>query len=461
MPFPPVDYEKEEFDVNISNTPMTRQGKQNLLEKQTSLQDEEEEFLSSLEEPLFPDAGEELHPINEEEWRAASEDAFWTGDTPLIIEDAPPSAPEIVIEIDEEPKGADILIELDKEPKGADIVIELDEEERGADIVIELEEEEEEVQFPNILERRQAYHNLSEASGWRIGDIIAEKYHVKEIIGRGGMGIVYRVSHQEWDIDLAVKMPLLEMLTNELVKARFMIEAQTWIDLGLHPNIVQCWYVRELDGIPCVFMDYLAGGSLKDWMKQGRVKSAELDIILDVMIQACDGLGYAHQHGVEAHRDVKPANLLLSEEGEVHVTDFGIVKYKGSEEIEETGISGAPLVRHHQTLTMTGTDLGTPEYSAPEQWGHARHADARSDIYALGGILFELCCGRRVFDDGTHRAPAPVLIGRHLFAPILDPRTLNPHLPDCLVNLMIRCLAKEPAERPQSMAEVRRQLAEI
>jgi serine/threonine protein kinase len=121
---------------------------------------------------------------------------------------------------------------------------------------------------------------------WKIGSIIDGKYEVLDMLGRGAMGIVYKVRHREWDLDLAVKMPLSHLLANPEFKARFTLEAQTWVDLGLHPNIVQCWYVRELAGIPRVFMDYLEGGSLKDWIKQGKVSPGEWAMILDLVIQA-------------------------------------------------------------------------------------------------------------------------------------------------------------------------------
>ncbi len=295
---------------------------------------------------------------------------------------------------------------------------------------------------------------------WEIGDVIDGKYEVLKVLGQGAMGIVYKVHHREWNLELAVKMPLLHLVANEALKARFIIEAQTWVDLGLHPNIVQCWYVRELGEIPRVFMDYLEGGSLKDWIQAGNVTPGEWDKILDLTIQACDGLGYAHEHGVEVHRDVKPGNMLMTPGGELRVTDFGIAKREGSSDGEGKNIIIASDDKQH-TMTMTGTDLGTPEYSAPEQWGKARHADARADIYALGGVLFEMCCGRRPFDDKTHNDSPYVIISRHLFSPAPDPRDFNKDIPDILADLMLRCLAKESNKRPHSMAELREQLALI
>jgi len=294
---------------------------------------------------------------------------------------------------------------------------------------------------------------------WEVGDIIDGRFEVTAIIGRGGMGIVYKVHHLEWKLDLAVKMPLVYLVADDVSKARFIREAQTWVDLGMHPNIVQCWYVRELGGIPRVFMDYVSGGSLKDWISEGKITPGEWDRILDLIIQACDGLGYGHKHGV-VHRDVKPANMLLSGWNELFVTDFGIVKREDVGDVREKtpGNSSGAGDRQH-TITMAGSQLGTPEYGAPEQWSKTEHVDARADIYALGGMLFEVCCGRRPFDDGSQGEPVQVLIGRHLSTPAPDPREFNKDVPNSLAEVILRCLAKNPKERPQSMSALRETLA--
>ena len=298
-------------------------------------------------------------------------------------------------------------------------------------------------------------------TSWNIGEVIEERYEVTELVGKGGMGSVYKIHHREWDIDLAVKVPLANLVEHEILKQRFAIEAQTWVNLGLHPNIVQCWYVREIGGIPCVFMDYLEGGSLKDWMKEGLVGPGEWEAILDIILQACYGLEYAYSKGMIAHRDIKPGNLLLNKNGHLYVTDFGIVKQSRLEEIrEEEDIFHSPS-GSRDASTLTGSDLGTPEYSAPEQWGKASHADARADMYALGGILFELCCGRRPFEEPHESVPVSVLIGRHLFAPVPDPRVFNEAIPENLATLTMQCLAKEPDERPSTMETLRKRLAEI
>lgn len=295
---------------------------------------------------------------------------------------------------------------------------------------------------------------------WKIGDIVDSRYEVKGIIGQGGMGTVYRVRHREWNIEMAVKIPLPDLVADEASKSRFVREAQTWVDLGLHPNIVQCWYVQESEGIPRVFMDYLKGGSLKDRIREQDIHPEDEESILDLMIQACDGLAYAHEKGL-VHRDVKPGNMLMTEKKRLCVTDFGLVKLAGVADIEHERKIGTLLqAENSDSLTITGSFLGTPEYGAPEQWSKARHVDARADIYALGVILFELFCGRRPFDDGAHREPPHVLIGRHLSTPPPDPREFNRKLKTSVANLILRCLAKSPEDRPASMNALRDELSE-
>jgi len=296
---------------------------------------------------------------------------------------------------------------------------------------------------------------------WDVGDLIDGKYDVTGVIGRGGMGVVYKVRHREWNIEIAVKTPLPDLVNDASAKARFFREAQTWVDLGLHPNIVQCWYVRELGGLPRVFADFVPGGSLKNWITDGRIAPGDWKHIIDLVVQACDGLDYAHQRGV-VHRDVKPANMLMTSDGRLCVTDFGLVKLAGIDDIESaTPHEPVESTQESTMLTMTGSVMGTPEYGAPEQWGGARHVDARADVYALGIMLFEMLCNRRPFDDGVHRESAQALIGRHLSMAAPDPRTFRPDLPEGLARITMACLAKKPDDRPQTMRGIRESLAAI
>lgn len=106
---------------------------------------------------------------------------------------------------------------------------------------------------------------MAKAARWQIGDVIFDQYEVKGILGEGGMGIVYWIYHRQWNIDLAVKTPKLAVFLKDGGKEGFIREAETWINLDLHPNIVSCYYVRTLDGLPCIFAEYVAGGSLSSY----------------------------------------------------------------------------------------------------------------------------------------------------------------------------------------------------
>jgi len=304
-------------------------------------------------------------------------------------------------------------------------------------------------------------------TGWGIGELVDGRYEIMSTIGQGGMGVVHKVRHRDWGIDMAVKTPRKGLVNDSVLRERFIREARAWVDLGMHPNIVQCWFVREVDGQLRVFMDFVGGGSLGAWIKEGRIASGRWGLLLDLAIQAADGLAYAHERSL-VHRDVKPANMLIHEDGRLCLTDFGLVKITSSDGLRTDTAEQA--IRERRTapgsvgpasLTLTSAALGTPEYGAPEQWAGAGAVDDRADIYALGVTLFELCCRRRPFDDGVHREPPHVLIGRHLSEPPPDPLQLAPDIPGALAKVILFCLAKAPEQRPASMEELRTQLAAI
>ncbi|MCA9790566.1 MAG: protein kinase [Candidatus Eremiobacteraeota bacterium] len=279
---------------------------------------------------------------------------------------------------------------------------------------------------------------------WRPGTVLDGLYEVKGIIGIGGMGAVVRVGHLEWNLDMAVKVPLPQMMKNPVHREGFLREAQTWIDLGAHPNIVQCWYVREYLGVPALFLDYLTGGSLKDWIDQGYVRPGEWAKILDLIIQSADGLTHAHRYGV-IHRDVKPANLLVRGDDRVCVTDFGIVKTVTSAE------AGAKL---------EGALLGTPDYGAPEQWITGATIGPAIDIYALGVVLFELCVGRIPFQ--TEKPQDGIgMIQHHWNTPVPAPRSLREDVPGPLNDLILACLSKQPEGRPPTAQALREELTNV
>jgi serine/threonine protein kinase len=204
---------------------------------------------------------------------------------------------------------------------------------------------------------------------WNVGDVILDLYKVTDVLGEGGFGKVYKVRHQGWNIDLAVKSPKPEIVAAAGGVENFEREAETWVNLGLHPHIVSCYYVRRTplipslgrgddspsesqDGSPLVFAEYVAGGSLQDWIENRQLydggTAASLKRILDIAIQFAWGLHYSHEQGL-IHQDVKPANVMLTPQGAVKVTDFGLANAKAmAARLGE--VDGG-----HHSLLLTGT----------------------------------------------------------------------------------------------------------
>ena len=164
---------------------------------------------------------------------------------------------------------------------------------------------------------------------WDVGDVILDTYDVKHVHEGGGMGLVYRVHHRDWDQAMAVKSPRPEYFATEAHKENFVRECLTWVGLGLHPNIVCCYYVRVLGGIPRVFAEYVEGGSLKEWIEGRKLYEGGHERsrarMLDIAIQFAWGLHYAHAKGL-IHQDIKPANVMMSPDGTPKVTDFGLAQ---------------------------------------------------------------------------------------------------------------------------------------
>ena len=197
---------------------------------------------------------------------------------------------------------------------------------------------------------------------WKPGDVILDLYEVTALLGEGGMGQVHKVRHRGWDVDLVVKSPKPEVFAGPRGRDDFVREAETWVGMGLHPQVVTCHYVRSLGGIPRVFAEFVDGGSLSDWIRSGKLYEGGADKalsrILDVAIQFAWGLGYAHEKGF-VHQDVKPANLMLTSAGDAKVTDFGLARAR-----MVAGVAVAQASGHGPLVTTAGM---TPAYCSPEQ----------------------------------------------------------------------------------------------
>lgn len=285
---------------------------------------------------------------------------------------------------------------------------------------------------------------------WRVGSVVDGRYRVVSELGRGGMGVVHRVRHLAWDIDMAVKSTLEEVFRSPVGQELFVREAEAWVSLGLHPHICACYYVRVMDGVPRVFAEYVPGGSLRDWIRDGRLydggSEAALERILDVAVQIARGLEHAHSRDL-VHLDVKPANVLLDDAGNAKITDFGLARSKAA-------VAAAPDV------ASAGSDVSilvpnggmTVAYASPEQLAGKR-LGRRSDVYSFAVSVLELFTGEVRWEAGS-------IAGAGLDYYLSDPGNVAA-VPAPLAELLGRCLRPDPAERPSSMAGIAAQLAGI
>lgn len=288
---------------------------------------------------------------------------------------------------------------------------------------------------------------------WRKGDIIVSLYEVLDILGEGGFGTVYKVRHLLWNVELAVKTLRDDLALQQHHRELFIRECQGWVNLGLHPNIVTCYYIRELGGLPRIFAEYAESGSLEEWLSGDRERP--LRDILRFAIQILDGLSFAHRKGL-IHRDIKPANCLLAGNGTVKITDFGIAS--GISRL--VGELSPAAASSSMTVIGSGDQVGTPAYMPPEQWepGLGEIAPS-SDIYAFGVMLFEMCCGERPFDEGGETPD--IIKVRHLRSERPDPRQINKDIPLSLSQCILTCLETDQKKRYQSCDEARAVLAAI
>ena len=307
---------------------------------------------------------------------------------------------------------------------------------------------------------RRAKHRCMAATGLKPGDVIESRYEILQQIGLGGMGAVWKIHHREWDRELALKMPLAQLVGSPALRERFVREAETWVGLGVHPNIVQCWYVLNISGLPCLFLDFMKGGSLKDRLLDGTIAADDWPTMLQIAIQVAQGLGHAHSRGV-IHRDIKPENLLFRDPGRICVTDFGLVKTVIAEGDLRESESGHQMPEAGTTISGVGAYLGTPQYGAPEQWGAAETVGPGADIYALGVTLYEMCAGRRPYDKEGDTVHYGDLINAHLSIAPPDPREFRPDIPAKVAEICLQCLAKKVEQRPASMDDLIGSLSSI
>ncbi|MBI4665089.1 MAG: protein kinase [Nitrospinae bacterium] len=270
---------------------------------------------------------------------------------------------------------------------------------------------------------------------WTPGDNILNLYQVESLLGEGGMGKVYKVRHLGWDTTLAVKCPRPEELKRAGGAENFEREAETWVNLGLHPNIVSCYYVRRLGGLPRVFAEFIDGGSMQEWIRKGQLK--DLGAMLDVSIQFAWGLHYSHELGI-VHQDIKPANVMMTANGVAKVTDFGLARAWGGGAGESSG-----------AVAAGGMTLA---YCSPEQ-AERKPLSRRSDIWSWAVSILEMFTGEVTWMSGA--------VADAALEDFLARKATATAMPKALAELLKWCLAQEPSGRPATMMDVARVLVEI
>jgi serine/threonine-protein kinase len=264
------------------------------------------------------------------------------------------------------------------------------------------------------------------------------RYQVLERVGKGGMGVLYRGFDPVLDREVAIKLMLTDFTEDtEQMRPRFYREARAAAKLN-HRNIVTIFEFAEESNVPYIVMEFLRGTPLGARMGASGQPPLSLDDKLNIIAQLCDGLGYAHDQGV-VHRDVKPDNVFILEDGSVKLLDFGIAKLTSS------------------NLTRQGDVLGSASYMSPEQVGGSDSVDGRADLFSTGVMLYELLSGHKPFQGD---APTAVILK------ILkdDPTPLDSYvsgLPPQLLAAVTKALAKTPDQRFQSASEFSRELQAI
>ena len=257
-------------------------------------------------------------------------------------------------------------------------------------------------------------------------DMVGEKlgsFKIEDTLGVGAMGVVYKATHEATGKDAAVKVVNKEIGSAGKTYERFQREAEI-LKQFRHPNIVRFLALGRYSGTSYIAMEYIQGKTLEQLLvEHGPMGWQE---VVELGSQICDALHYAHEHGV-VHRDLKPSNLMITDAGRVKLTDFGIAK-----DLDKTA------------LTATGRTLGTAAYMAPEQIKGSPAVSHKTDLYALGVVLYQMLTGQTPFDGSS----PVVLMHCHLNEPVPRPSAKLAEIPRALDDLVVQLMAKAPSERP-------------
>jgi len=258
------------------------------------------------------------------------------------------------------------------------------------------------------------------------------KYEINRKLGAGGMGTVFLATDTELKRTVALKVLPRDRAENPTLVRRFKSEGQA-AALLQHKNIVSVYEAGQADGYLFLALEYVDGIDLLEWVNQHGPLPVKRS--MEIIRQATEALQHAYERNI-VHRDIKPSNLMVARDGTVKLTDMGLAR-----SIDET---------LDTTITRDGTTVGTVDYMAPEQASNSKAADARSDIYSLGCTWFHLLTGRPPYSEGS----VTNKIAAHISSPIPDPRLIQSQIPEAVVAVIHRMLAKKKEQRYQTPAEL-------
>lgn len=293
------------------------------------------------------------------------------------------------------------------------------------------------------------------------GDMIGGEYQVQKVFGgagKSGQGVVYLVTSREAHTPFVLKT--IQVETKGAIYERFVREAETWVNLGLHPYIVQAYWVRRIDEQLYVAAEYIAEdeegrNNLTHYLRDGVQTPANIE---RWVIQFCEGMDFAKRKGLVAHRDIKPDNIMIDAQGDVKITDFGLARVDSQiiDSIDDFSQQRRETPHSVSTLTQDNSILGTLPYMSPEQFLNSKTVDHRADIYAFGIILYEMLSGGQYPYDLNFRASDMLQEFAHAHLVAKVKAVTSPFYP-----IAERCLQKHPGSRYQTFLDLKKAVEEF
>jgi tetratricopeptide (TPR) repeat protein/tRNA A-37 threonylcarbamoyl transferase component Bud32 len=286
---------------------------------------------------------------------------------------------------------------------------------------------------------------------WKEGSIKENRYIIQSVL-KGGMGVVYIALDQARSKFIAIKTFQDKYLWEETISAQFSREAEIWVNLGKHRNIVQAEMVKIIDGKPFVFIEYVQGKDLETRLREGRLA---IDTATDYAIQFCQGMSYAFTTLGLVHRDIKPSNCFITRENVLKISDFGLGKLaiESSRERESSEMN----IQKDSDILSSAAMVGTLPFMAPELFSDIKGASIKTDIYAFGVMLYTMVTGKNPFMDED---PTEI-IDRHVTLTPENPVLLNPAVPPSMKDMLLKCLEKDPDARYNSFDEINEELKKL